>query len=209
MSVIKIGPGEFKGLEQACAQLCGDHVRGEVWREMFLANHLCYAGRNLTDQEFRALADEYDAAPITEQLCEPNHLLGRLKFVDYNITSNGGCRPLEQTEHEAARRRIMDSVAFEAMPSFGSQQYFGVGSLGYICRVDFDTYEIHSHDPHELDGPTTIGGELHPLEGQRFTDPREAFKRVWELNDACSAAWDAEYQAQMDAWKARLEGKTA
>lgn len=204
MSVIPFEADEVKSLEIYARDVCGDHVAGPLWAEMFVSNHNEYAElyefRSLTTAERDQLRREYAAALARAQYTPTSaaELMERLQSLDYNCGEFAG-------ELETARRVLLDSVAFELMTEGGPAVY--LDSFASVQRVDFDTYRMTttserpgaSAEPYRF---TRLGGQPHPYEGLTVTDPRNLFRLVWQMHDDCAADYrnkDAAYMAEFMA----------
>lgn len=213
MSVIAFEASEVKAMQAATVKLCGDHVQGPVWAAMYLANHraysLSYLHRDLDAEEMAAHEKQYaeaQAKPGYYDLSTPEGIFKALQALAYNLISNGGTRPLEVVDGmEQARRQVLGSVAFEMMPINGSRHFIHLDGFANIRRVDFNHYEISSHDPNErYDQVYLMDGRPHPFEGLRTTNPREAFQKVWQMHDDCFTHWLIEHEKKLTAWAQKV-----
>lgn len=216
MSVIVFSLGEVKALEEASAELCGEHLRGPIWAMLHAANVrayvLSYTKQDMQPDAMSKAVQEYGAgvqaqASAYQDLSTPAGILRSLHSLSDNVISNGGndCLTAFGDEYEQARRKLINAVAFETLVEGGS--WVDCAGYGHLRRVDFDRYQITSAD-HGLTPPQVylIQGQSHALEGFTTTDPREAFIKVWELHDACAAdarardeAFDAEVERRVQA----------
>ena len=209
MSVIGFTAHEIKAVERAAVALCGEHLRGPIWGALYVANlraeKLTYEHLDLTDDEQAHALAEYESAVVdvdSQDLQSAEDIFDALQKISYNIISNGGTRPLEAVEGmEQARRVVLDSVAFELMPVEGSTRFIHLDAFAHIRRVDFDRYEISSRDPqNRTEEIYLLGGLSHAHEGLITTDPREAFRKVWQMHDDCFTHWSVEYHNSLRRW---------
>lgn len=187
MSVIPSNPNEIKSLEVAAVELCGPHVGGPIWPALYVSNRrafvMRYADRDLTTAEEQGHRREYAQAQDQgdHAATSPAELMDRLQQLFYN------CEELENADEEQARRVLVDSVAFELLPADGGDLTVNVDRFANIQRPDFNTYRITTRNP--ADGQYArvylMNGRAHPHEGITTTDPREAFKKMWEMHDVC------------------------
>lgn len=207
MSVIGFAADEIKSLESAARDICGDHVGGDLWPALYVSNHNefleRYAERHLTAEEAEALRREYAAAPVRDQFTPktPAELMVRLQSLSYNCENFTG-------DTEAARRALLDCVAFEAMTEGGPA--VNLDAYASVQRLDFDTYRMTTINP--LEGPrgkpytfACAGGRAHPFEGHQTTDPRELFRLVWQMHDDCAADYRAKDARIMTEFMALIE----
>lgn len=217
MSVVVLNPGEVKALEEASVELCGEHLRGPIWAMLRTANVrayvLSYTKQDMLPEAMQQTRQEYASGTVQAQasahwdLSTPKGILKELQRLSYHCISNGGndCLKAFGEEYEQARRRLINAVVFEMMVEGGT--WVSCAGYGHIRRVDFDHYQIASTD-YATRPPQVhhIQGQPHPLDGFTTTDPHEAFKKVWELHDACAAdvhardeAFDAEVERRVQA----------
>ncbi|MDV6376498.1 hypothetical protein [Deinococcus arenicola] len=184
MSVILFNPNEIKSLENAAVELCGPHVGGMIWPALYVSNRraymLRYADCDLTEGEEQGHRREYGQAQAQGDHTA-DELMDRLQQLFYN------CEDLENAAEEQARRVLVDSVAFELLPTGGGERTVNVDRFANIQRPDFDHYRITTRNP--ADGQYArvylMNGGAHPHEGFTTTDPREAFQKMWEMHDVC------------------------
>ncbi|MXV21317.1 hypothetical protein [Deinococcus xianganensis] len=211
MSVIVSTPEEMKDLLMSALDLFpvkeGGPVAPSIFERLHVANWRAYAlsyfRRDLTPEEVQGIEAEYACAQPTGRRLDPAELLNVLHSLEYNCLSNGGTQTV-QGDEEAARRRLVVSVAFEAMAVGG--HWVKLAAFGHMRRPDLERYEITSRsDAVGRDGKVyLIEGRPHPLEGFITDNPVEAFARLWELHDTCIAHWDAEYERSMAQREERL-----
>ncbi|GMA17028.1 hypothetical protein [Deinococcus metallilatus] len=212
MSVICFGASAIKALEVAARDLffveSGHPVEPRTFEVLHVANArayaLSYADGDLTPEAVEALRQEYRQAQADPTPYSAAELLDMLHSLTYNCQSNGGTFTLEGDE-EQARRRLMQSVAFEVMIEGGPA--VPVADFGNIRRVNFDLYEITTRDPREGSRSRMYlvdGNKPHPHEGFITDQPWEAFTRLWEMHDDCAAHWLEGYERDLVEQARRL-----
>lgn len=208
MSVIGFAADEVKSLEIYARDLCGEHVAGPLWAEMYVSNHNEHAEtygerRSLTDAEKGQYRREYAAAPARDQYTPktPEELMNRLQSLIYNCGEFAG-------ELETARRMLLDCVAFELMVEGGPAVY--LDAFASVQRVDFDTYRMLTtstrpggrQEPYRL---VSMSGQPHPYEGLTVYDPRDLFRMVWQMHEDCAADYRVQDSRRLAEFMALIE----
>lgn len=211
MSVIVSRAEEMKALMMSAALLfpvrAGAPVEPRVFERLHIANHraywISYFHRDLTPEEEAGFCAQYAQAQPTPDVYGPAELLEKLHSLQYNCISNGGTYTVEGDDEEA-RRRLVVSVAFEAMVPGGA--FVQLADFGHMRRPDLERYEIttRNHSEGVRGRVYLLDGMPHPFEGFITTDPVQAFRRLWEMHDACAAHAQADYERALEAQARKL-----
>ncbi len=211
MSVLVNRAEEIKALMRSAEILfpveVGAPVEPSIFERLHIANHRAYAisydRRDLTAEEIQDIRASYAQAEATADRYDPAQLLDQLRTLQYNCQSNGGTYTVED-EDEAARRRLVVSVALEAMGVGGP--FVRLAEFGHMRRPTLETFEITSRDHSQghRSGVYLIDGKSHPLEGFTTEHPVAAFEALWALHDACAAHWAVEYEKALESQAKRL-----
>jgi hypothetical protein len=202
MSVLPYTAAEIKALETIAREWV--NIEEGIFLSLYGANVCAYAASyRIPEQPGEALTAQYAQAQPAPLTASGPELLDALHRLTYNIFDNEG-RSWLTLEGEAARRRLVQSVAFEVLTEGGP--WVQVADTGSIRRVNFDLYEISSRNPSEgaRARPYLIDGQPHRHEGFVTDRPWEAFTALWEMNDECHAHWLEGYERDMRAQAERL-----
>ena len=202
MSVIGFAAEEIKAIETAAHVWV--IVEENIFAALYVGNAHAFAatyGGDLVPA--LVLIAEYEQAKPLPTIYDGAELLAALHSLTYNICDNDG-RSWLTPEGEAARRRLVQSVALELLTP--GCPWVKVAETGSIRRVSFDLYEIGTLNPSEGSRarPYLMDGQPHQHEGFVTDRPWEAFKALWEMNDECHAHWLQRYEHDLRADAKRL-----
>ncbi|CAM3474263.1 hypothetical protein DESA109040_14090 [Deinococcus saxicola] len=210
MSVIGYTAQEIKTLELATRALIPLELLLSPFGQLYTANADAYSRtydvrRPLTDTERAERVTEYECAqgnPEHAALMDAPAVLSALHGLTWNCVSNEGEYPVS-TVAEAARRAVVQSVAFECLAPGGRAAR--LSEWAYVRRLpDGENLSLHLQFLTTADTATAyrgqkaaVNGVAAGFHGQVAADraiPR-AFERAWAVHDLTQAQTDAELAA--------------
>lgn len=215
MGVIPFRAADVKALELATADVIGHYLN--PFPQLYAANHDAYSRsyderRPLTPAELALKVTEYDQTPPTpgKAALTTSELLDQLHQLTYNCLTNNGEYTVSAPA-EAARRYVMQAVAFECVTMGGP--LVRVAEFLYIQRqpahdcayiLTFFTTE-DPQQPYAGEVPS-LNEQARFMHGQTYQEGElaTAFRTYWQLHDDLSAQATAEYEAALYAEAVRL-----